>query len=303
MSKPPIKNLPASIKDRLLNQARLSGRPFNELLQYYAIERFLYRLCQSKHAGQFVLKGALLFRLWGLPAFRPTRDIDLLGYTRNEVKNLVVIVQDICRQVVQEDGLLFDLDTVTGERIKEDADYEGVRVRFSGLMGKARVHLQIDVGFTDIVSPAPILKSYPVILPMPAPELHSYPPEAVVAEKLQIMVYLGTINSRMKDFYDAWILANQFDFEGDALQKAIHLTFEHRNTGIPASQPVAFSAQFAREKQSQWRAFLTTSAIMDVPDQLELILTCLQEFILPIFQSSHAGRKFGKKWKAGGPWE
>jgi len=134
MSKPPIKNLPASIKDRLLNQARLGGRPFNELLQYYAIERFLYRLYRSKHTDQFVLKGALLFRLWGLPALRPTRDIDLLGYTSNEVENLVAIVQDVCTQEVQEDGLLFDLDTVTGERIKEAADYEGVRVRFSVLM-------------------------------------------------------------------------------------------------------------------------------------------------------------------------
>ena len=145
--------------------------------------------------------------------------------------------------------------------------------------------------------------SYPVILSMPAPELRSYPPETVVAEKLQAMIFLGSVNSRMKDFYDLWILANRFKFKGSALQEAVHLTFEHGNTGIPASQPVAFSAQFAREKHSQWRAFLTTSAITEAPDQLELILNCLQEFILPIFQSSHAGRKFGKKWKAGGPWE
>ena len=302
MNKPAIKNLPASIQDRLLNQPRLSGRPFNELLQYYAIERFLYRLTQSEHAGLFLLKGALLFRLWGLPVFRPTRDIDLLGYTSNEVENLVVIVKEVCRQDVQEDGLFFDPDTVTGERIKEDADYEGVRMRFVGLLGRARLHLQIDVGFDDIVFPAPMLKSFPVILPMPAPELRSYPPEAVVAEKLQAMIYLGTFNSRMKDFYDLWILANRFNFIGDALQEAIHRTFEHRNTDIPANQPDAFSEQFSREKQRQWRAFLTTGDIIDAPDQLELILTCLQEFILPIFKSSHAGRKFRKQWKAGGPW-
>jgi len=303
VSKPEIKNLPASIQDRLLKQARHSGRPFNELLQYYAIERFLYRLSQSKYVDQFILKGALLFRVWGLPALRPTRDIDLLGYTSNEVENLVAIVKEVCGQEVQEDGFLFDPGTVTGERIKEDADYEGVRVRFVGVLGKARVHLQIDVGFADVVSPAPLVKTYPVFLSMPAPELRSYPPETVVAEKLQAMIYLGTFNSRMKDFYDLWVLASRFEFKGSALQEAVCQTFNHRDTDIPASEPVAFSAQFAREKQSQWMAFLKTSVIPDAPDRLELILSCLQSFILPIFQSTLAGRKFGKKWKAGGPWK
>jgi predicted nucleotidyltransferase component of viral defense system len=303
VSKPDIKNLPASIQDRLLNQARLSGRPFNELLQYYAIERFLFRLARSQYAGQFVLKGALLFRVWGLPAFRPTRDIDLLGHTSNEVENLVAIVKEVCGQEVQDDGFLFDPDTVTGERIKEDADYEGVRLRFAGLLGKVRVHLQIDVGFADIVYPAPVVMKYPVILPMPAPELRSYPPETMVAEKLQAMIYLGSVNSRMKDFYDLWTLANRFEFNGVVLQEAIRRTFEHRNTDIPAGEPAAISTQFAREKQNQWMAFLKTSAITDAPDQLELILACLQEFILPIFQDFCAGRIFVKKWNAGGPWK
>jgi hypothetical protein len=219
------------------------------------------------------------------------------------VENLVAIVKDVCGQKVQEDGLLFDPNTVAGERIKEDADYEGVRVRFAGLLGKARVHLQIDVGFADIVTPAPVVKAYPVILTMPAPELRSYPPETVVAEKLQAMIYLGIVNSRMKDFYDLWVLANRFKFNGEVLQEAIHRTFEHRKTDIPVAEPAAFSAQFARDKQSQWEAFLKTSAITDAPDQMVLILTCLREFILPIFESTRAEHKFGKKWKAKGPWE
>jgi len=192
---------------------------------------------------------------------------------------------------------------VTGERIQEDADFAGVRVRFSGLLGRARARLQIDVGFADVVSPAPRVKTYPVILPMPAPELRSYPPETVIAEKLQAMVFLGSVNSRMKDFYDLLVLANRFEFKGSALQEAIRLTFEHRNTELPSGEPAAFSAQFAREKQGQWRAFLTTNAITDAPAPLEITLECLREFILPVFQSTLAGRKFGKKWKAGGPWE
>ncbi len=301
MSKP-VQNLPASIQDRLLNQARLSGRSLNELLQYYAIERFLYRLSRSEHAGQFVLKGALLFRLWGLASFRPTRDIDLLGQTSNEVENLVEIVREVCGQDVQEDGLLFDPATVTGERIKEDADYKGVRVRFSGLLGKARVHLQIDVGFADVVSPAPMVKIYPVILPMPAPELRSYPPETVVAEKAQAMVFLGSVNSRMKDFYDIWILAGKFEFKGAELQEAIRLTFKHRDTDIPSGEPVAFSTQFAQDKRNQWRAFLKTSAIADAPDPFDIILMRLKEFIIPVFESTHTGQRFEKTWKGCGPW-
>lgn len=303
MSKSERKNLPASIHDRLANQARERGRPINELLQYYAIERFLYRLSQSRYAEQFILKGALLFRVWGLPAFRPTRDIDLLGYADNEVDNLVAIIQNVCELEVIDDGIRFDPTSVTGERIREDAEYEGVRLRFSGLLGKACLHLQVDVGFGDVVSPAPVAKTYPAILPMPAPELRSYPPETVIAEKLQAMVYLGSVNSRMKDFYDLWIFLEQFEFKGEVLQDAILQTFEHRGTEIPAVGPAAFSAQFAQEKQVQWAAFLKTSISADVPEQMEAVLARLREFIPPVFEHILAGRKFRKSWKTGGPWQ
>ena len=195
MSDQEIKNLPASIQDRLLNQARSSGRPFNELLQYYAIERFLYRLAQSKYTNHFVLKGALLFRAWGFAAFRPTRDIDLLGNISNEVENLVTIMKDVCGQEVQADGIHFDPETVRGERINEDADYEGVRIRFEGKLGKVRLHLQIDIGFSDIVTPASKTVNYPVILKMPAPKMQAYPPETVVSEKLQAMIFLGALTA------------------------------------------------------------------------------------------------------------
>jgi predicted nucleotidyltransferase component of viral defense system len=303
LSRSDIKDLPASIHARLLNLAHANGRTFNEVMQYYAMERFLYRLAQSKHAKTFVLKGALLFRVWGLPALRPTRDIDLLGHTSNEVGNLVAIVKDICRQKVQEDGIIFDPESVTGQRIKEDADYKGVRLNFTGLLGTARLHLQLDIGFADVVSPAPLKRVYPTILPMPAPELSSYPPETVVAEKLQAMIYLGLINSRMKDYYDLWIIAKQFDFDGLILQESIRRTFENRKTSLPEQEPLAFSRQFADEKQSQWEAFLKTNLIMDVPDQLEIILNLIRQFTLPIFENIRAETKSMKMWKKGMGWE
>ena len=165
-----------------------------------------------------------------------------------------------------------------------------------------RVHIQIDVGFADVVSPAPMKVKYPVILPLPEPELHSYPPESVVAEKLQAMIYLGSINSRMKDFYDLWIMANRFEFSGSVLQEAIRQTFENRKTDIPDELPPAFSEQFARERQTQWGAFLKTSGIMDAPDQFEVVQTHLQEFLLPIFQQLKAGHIFAKMWKNSKEW-
>jgi predicted nucleotidyltransferase component of viral defense system len=152
-----VKNLPASIRQRLLNKAHGTNRPYNEILQYYAIERFLYRISRSSYSDKFILKGALMFLAWGAAVYRPTRDIDFLGFTTNELDAVTRIIQDICVQEVEPDGLTFDRYTVQSERIKEDADYEGVRANLAGYLSKAKIPLQIDIGFADVVSPAPIM--------------------------------------------------------------------------------------------------------------------------------------------------
>ena len=296
-----VKNLPASVHGRLLTLAQKRGRPFNELRQYYAIERFLYRLGQSKYAQKFVLKGALLFQAWGLTQYRPTRDIDLLGYTGNEVEGLVQIVRNICTLEVEPDGLVFAADSVRGERITEDADYQGVRVRFQAGLGNARLHLQMDVGFADVVSPAPTSLKYPILLGMPAPRLRGYPPETVVAEKLQAMAFLGIINSRMKDFYDLWVLASRFSFKGASLQKAVSLTFENRGTPIFAEIP-ALMEPFAIEKQAQWQAFLSRNTLKDAPRKLVEVTYFLHEFLAPVLAATEGNQPFTATWKAGGPW-
>ena len=251
MTKPEKKNLPASIHERLLNKAKSSGRPFNELLQYYGIERFLYRLAESPYRDRFILKGALIFAAWGAPLSRPTRDIDLLAHTSNSINNIVAIVTAICNQDVQPDGMTFDPASVVGEKIKEQDEYEGVRVRFRGYLGNARVNMQVDMGFADVVSPAPELVEYPTLLDLPRPHLRGYPRETVVAEKVHAMVTLGAINSRMKDFYDLWLLARKFSFDGASLSEAIRNTFAHRATRIPNEMPVGLTDEFAREKQTQ----------------------------------------------------
>ena len=209
---PTNKNIAASIHQRLLNVARETGRPFNEVLQYFAMERLLYRLSRSDHKDSFVLKGALLFRVWDIPDSRATRDIDFLAFLDNSPENLAVIFRDVCT-IEGADGLVFDPDSVDARTIKEDADYEGVRVRFRSLLGKARITMQIDVGFGDKVHPGVVRADYPVILDLPAPVLRAYPPETVVAEKVEAMIHLGSLNSRMKDFYDVWRLSRQFEFD------------------------------------------------------------------------------------------
>ncbi|MDO8804547.1 MAG: nucleotidyl transferase AbiEii/AbiGii toxin family protein [Elusimicrobiota bacterium] len=305
MKKDGVKNLSASIHQRLLNNARLTRRPFEEVLQYFAIERFLYRLSKSPHAGKFILKGALMLSAWepGLP--RPTKDIDLLGRTKNDVAGIVGIMRSVCGiKTAPPDGLLFNPAGVTGERIAENADYQGVRVGFWGNLGKARISMQIDIGFGDIVFPAAKKIIYPGILDMPHPVLRGYSKESIVAEKLEAMIKLDIINSRMKDFFDIWLLSRQFDFQGAVLAKAINKTFKTRATVIPGN-PVIFTDTFTKNKvkQTQWNAFLRKNRLSNAPTAFSDTLSGLAVFLKPVLAALSAGRPFSASWKACGPWK
>jgi hypothetical protein len=281
-STPPT-NIAHSVHDRLLALAKVRSRPFNELLQYYAMERFLHRLAVSSARRYFVLKGALLLTASTDAAFRPTRDIDLLGRTQNTPERMRELFQRICRQDVPDDGLRFDAESVTTERIKEDADYPGVRARFPGFLGPARVAMQVDVGFGDIVTPAPREIEYPVLLDQPAPRLQAYTLETAVAEKLQAMVYLGELNSRMKDFLDVWLLCRANVLDRAQLRDAIVATFVHRKTPI---QPklVCFSPEFAAAKQIQWRALMRKLRSPDAPEDFAKVVSDIRAVIVPMFR-------------------
>ena len=225
-------NVAASVHHRLLNHAKENGRPFNEVLQYFGMERFLHRLSKTSHAESFVLKGALLFRVWNTPDTRATRDIDFLAFTDNEIEVLTATVHEICSIECPDDGLIFDKTTIEAQRIKEDADYQGIRIRLRGFLGKAIINLQIDVGFGDAVHPDTQIIEYPTILDLPAPVLRGYPTETVIAEKTEAMIKLGRLNSRMKDVYDVWLLSQHFDFDGEVLGLAIRGTLEKRSTEV-----------------------------------------------------------------------
>ena len=206
-------NYAHSVRQRLLNLSRERGEEFQFVLNRYALERLLARLSRSSQAERFVLKGAMLFALWtGLP-HRATKDLDLLAQGSNVVADMVEVFRDFCGETREEEALVFDAESVAGERIKEDQDYEAVRIRLSANLGSARIALQVDVGFGDATYPEPEMVEYPSLLGFPPAWVRAYQKETVVAEKFHAMTVLGIGNSRMKDFYDLWVMSREFEFD------------------------------------------------------------------------------------------
>ena len=273
-----------SVHRRLLNVRDKTGVQFNHLLVRYGLERLLYRVQEAGHGETFVLKGAMLFALWHDVPGRPTRDIDLLGFGDLSHDQLRSIFTDACTVPVVDDGLGFDADSVQTADIRDDQEYHGVRVRLLGFLGKARLALQVDVGFGDALTPDPTCIEYPTILDYPAPHLRAYHPATVVAEKLNATVVLGEFNSRMKDFYDMHVILSHMEIDDDVLTSAVSATFSRRNVPIPNEMPVAFSSQFLEDgsKEIQWRAFLRRSTLEATDLALALVLADLRDRLWPV---------------------
>jgi len=297
------RDLGASVRQRLLNQARSQGRPFQELLQYFAMERFLYRLAKSPFADRFILKGALLLTAWRAPVARPTMDIDLAGKTNNELEHIRSLVGEVCDFATEPDGIEFAAGSIEVRRIKEDAEYEGVRVRFNATLAKAGIPMQIDIGFGDVIVPRPIEIEYPAMLEFPPPVLMAYPKETVVAEKLEALTMLGLLNSRIKDYYDIALLARLYPFDGDLLAEAIRSTFRHRATTIDAT-PVGLTEAFSADpaRAVQWRAFIRRSRF-DSESGLDEIVAQVRRFASAPLSATAREDSFDLKWMPGGPWE
>lgn len=259
MSEPaPAANRIASIRQRLLDHARMRGEDFQLVLDRFAVERLLYRLAISPHRDHFLLKGALLFALWFDQPHRPTRDADLLGFGPPDADRLAKVLAELCA-IESDDGLSFDAGSITVEPIREEAAYEGLRVRLLAFLGSARCYVQWDVGFGDAVTPAPTDVEYPVLLEgMPAPSLRVYPRETVFAEKLEAIATLGIANSRMKDYFDLLALLREGAMDPAVLALAIRATFQRRASALPNGVPFGLTDAFATDaqKQSQWTAFL-----------------------------------------------
>lgn len=300
-----VKNIEASIKARLKNKAQETNRPFAEVMQYYGMERFLYRFSKSKYADKFILKGALLFAVWQIPERRTTLDIDFLARFDNEVVAIEKVMKDVCDTSVDPDGLIFNPQTVKGMKIKEDADYEGVRVKFTGFLDRAEIPMQIDVGFGDIVYPKTKVIDYPVILDFPKPHLNGYPQESVISEKFEAMIKLGLLNSRMKDFYDVWLMTRQFEFKGANIASAIKKTFNNRKTDIPNKKPL-FADEIYDEKsdrQTLWNAFLKKGDIQHAPETLSATAKEIERFLVEPIIALNGNATFDKIWTSPKGWE
>jgi len=297
-------NLSASVRQRLLNLSKDRDSEAELVFTQYAHERLLYRLASSEYASQFVLKGAMLFAAWVSRPHRPTRDLDLLGYGEPSAERLKTVFESICRVEVEPDGLEFEADSIAVTDIREDQEYESHRVQLLAGLGTAKLKVQVDVGFGDIVAPGPEMLDYPTLLDFPAPHIRAYPPEATVAEKLHAMVALGIGNSRMKDFYDLRVMARELSFHGSTLVRAIRATFERRRTLVPDGVPIALTEEFAASpiKTTQWRAFLRRSRL-EAETELPAVVADLREFLIPPATAAAAAQSFALSWTDGGPWD
>jgi hypothetical protein len=296
------RNVAASVRARLLNHARETRQDFNLILTRYTIERLLYRISISPYAGQFLLKGALLFNLWFDIPHRPTRDADFLGFGSAELPEIEAVFKEICT-IESHDGVAFQSETVHAAEIRKEANYAGVRVMLLGMIDGARCQIQIDIGFGDAVTPGPDDVEYPVILTeFAAPKLRAYPRYTVVAEKFEALSVLGIANSRMKDYFDLWILAQHTDFDGETLCQAVQATFDRRKTALTHEAPMGLADAFAQDaqKQTQWRAFLKKNRLEALA--LGDVVTALRAFMLPIINATNTDMVFSERWPAGGPW-
>jgi predicted nucleotidyltransferase component of viral defense system len=300
--KRPPTNLAASVRARLRDLARTRGVEFQLVLSDFAIERLLYKLGASPYADRFVLKGATLFKLWEVDRGRATWDLDLLGHGVSSVADIVMVLRNLCAIHV-DDGIAFDADSVSGEEIRIPDEYSGVRVRLEARLAEARIPVQVDVGFGDVVVPPASRETYPTLLDHAPPRVLVYPREAVVAEKLEAMVSLGVTNSRMKDFYDVRHLAWSSTFDGIMLVRSIRATFERRGLAIPDGAPLVLTPGFlmAPERATQWRAFLRKGRL-GAPVDAAVLVEDLRAFLMPVLAAAARGVEYEAHWRKGGPW-
>jgi Nucleotidyl transferase AbiEii toxin, Type IV TA system len=296
------RNIGASVRAKLLNYSKNNNQEYNLTLTRFMSERLLYRLSISEYSDLFLLKGALLFDLWFDVPYRPTRDIDFLGFGSSELSQLHKTFQEICKIEV-EDGVKLDSESVRVSEIRKEVAYAGVRVSLTGFLDTARISIQIDVGFGDAVTPKPDNAEFPVILSeFKAPKIRAYPRYTVVAEKTETILSLGIANSRMKDYFDLWILSQFAEFDGVLLTEALGQTCRRRKTHIPNDLPLGLSEVFSedRSKAVQWSAFIKRNKLST--PELKEVVSMLRSFLVPPLKASHSEEPFVLFWKSDSSW-
>ncbi len=301
---PQATGLAHSVQVRLKNEAQRAGRPFAELLELYAVERFLHRLGRSSHRDRYVLKGALLLRQWLGVETRPTRDIDLLGPVDLDEAELHDFLIDVLELDVEDDGIAYDLASITIERIRIGSSVRGLRAKFDGRLGQVELRYQVDVGLGDAIYPEAVEIVPGGLLGMPMASVRAYTPYSTVAEKLEAMVVLGEANSRIKDYFDLLHLSRELPFDGATLVESIRRTFSRRGTTIPEEPLEGLSDTFANDQLhgSLWRGLLTKNQL-GASDSLAMTVAAVRAFAQPAIDAARDGQAFAMHWPAGGLWE
>ena len=303
-----VRDVPASVRQRLLNLARAQGDDFEAVLQLYAVERFLYRLSASNEVDRFTLKGAALLRIWTGQELRPTRDIDFLARGVRDEAAIRTALRDVCGVPCREDGVVFDPATIAITSIRIDQPNGGLRVRIRGSLGRVRLAVPVDIGFGDVMTLGRTEQNYPTLLDLPAPRLWTYPRETLVAEKFHAMANLGDANSRVKDLWDVACLARRFAFDGATLRTAIAEAFRHRGTSFSGGRPMALLAGYYDDHEvpargQRWRELRRQIGTdVDGPDRLVEVGEDLRRFLGPVCDSLIEESPFAQAWPAGGPW-
>ncbi|MCE9584560.1 MAG: nucleotidyl transferase AbiEii/AbiGii toxin family protein [Planctomycetes bacterium] len=298
------KNVADSVRELLRRHARPGSGGYLLTLKRYAIERLLYRISQSDERDRLILKGAMLFTLWGKEFARPTRDLDLLGSGPSSAEHFAKVFRDVCATPVDDDGLSFPAASIRADRILAGEEYVGVRLNLLALLQRSRIPVQVDIGFGDRVVPAPLLFMFPTLLNSPAPRIRAYPREAVVAEKLHAMIRHGDHNTRAKDFYDIHVLATAFPFEGALLAQSIDATFGRRATPIPLAPESSMTPEwYADSKRAEyWKAYLRRDELTGAPVDFRLLGEGILRFLGPPVREMGARKSFKLQWSPGGPW-
>lgn len=271
-------NSPASVLAQLKNIAKANNVVFAEILNRFAIERILKRIELSSRANQCILKGGCLFILWSDGfSYRPTMDADLEIRGRGDIGSIAGLFHEVARIVpVEPDGLLIDEESIRVGQIRADDEYGGVRAFMIAHIGTVRVHVQFDVGIGDAITPIAKKADFPALLEMSAPRIKVYPKATVIAEKLETIVKRGLANSRMKDYYDLWVLSREERIDVSEIVNAVVRTFARRKTEMPRECPYGLTQEFAHnaDKQLQWNAFVRKSRLTGLtPDFLTLVTT------------------------------
>ncbi len=302
--KDPVKNTSTSVRARLLNLAKATGRDFQALTVRYVVERFLARLVESEHRDRFILKGAMLYIPWSLDDKRTTMDLDLLGFGSPDQENLAQVFRQICEVEIADDGLTFDKESVTATPIREESVYDGIRVVVRVALGAMRIRLQVDVGFGDRIVPEPQPSEFPALLAEHGPIIRLYSPETVIAEKFNAMVLLGMANSRMKDYFDIWMLSRNFTIEGTVLREAIRQTFAKRQTALPETEPIGLSDAFSsnESKRRQWQGFVRRQRKQDASPDLKEIVATIRGFLMPTITGIAAETPHAITWTPDQGW-